>query len=502
VRRSLLLTTSAIGALATQAHAADLGSIKDFGTPAEAINSIFDGAAPGAITVAGITVYGAVDFGVNYQSHGAPPGNGYFYPGGQYLINKNSGGGHWNFTNNAMQQSFVGLKANQSLYDLTGRDALAGWSFVSNVQIGFDPAFAKIADACKSLVLANGLGNAPDTNTPWNADGSRCGQIFNGEAYGGIKNEIWGQLTFGRHNTLLLDDLAAYDPFAGSHAFSLFAYSGTYGGGYGNTEDARWNNSLRYSNSFGNTPLGTFRIAGMHRFEGEGEGGKAYSVSAGVDLPGELTGLSIEGVWGEFKSAISASSLSAAQCADIGASGFGCTQLNVLSGTVSDNEAWSIMAKYNFEHFGLRQATLMGGYEHIDYANPSSPLPVNYSTIGNYTLGAVTNALYTTDKLLGVYWLGGKYLITPQLTLAGAWYHFHQNTFVRDGVVCNGKSGTAASPGCAGSADWVSVALDYQWTKRLDVYAGFSYTQESGGLTNGHTNTSTWNPVVGARFRF
>jgi predicted porin len=504
VKKYLRITACALGGFAASAQAADLGSMKDEGTEArQVITNIFDGAAPGTITVAGITVYGAVDVNLVYQTHGAPS-NGYWYQGAQYLVAKNSGKERFDFSNNAIQQSFVGVKINQSLYDLLGHDGFAGWAVSGNVQTNFDPAFADIADACRSQRMNNGTGNVPPAT--WNGDGSRCGQFFNADAWIGLKHNVLGEVRYGRQLTLLGEDIAAYDPQAGSYAYSLFAYSGTFGGGFGATEEARWNNSFSYRNAV--PVLGTnVRIAGQYRLGSFGQGNEDYDVSAGIDLSGPLKGLSIDGVWGQQKSAILAGQLSAAQCGTLTSTLFECQQLDELAGTITDTEAWAIMAKYNFAHFGHPELTVMGGYEHIDLANPRSPIPAGYSIIGNYILFSTNNAPFTTDRQNDVYWLGGKWAITPKLTAAGAWYNVDQNTFVAHSTTANTfctkpGQGTASQANCAGSVDWASFSLDYQWTKRLDVYAGVSYTQARDGLASGFTNTNTWNPTVGARFRF
>lgn len=508
MRLAVIVSAIAFGGSAASANAADLGGANTYGaysspsSPAPLNANFFDGAAPGSMTVAGITVYGAVDYSAVYNSHGATP-TGTFYQGSLYQISKISGGQQFNATNNAMSQSFVGVKANEKLSDLFGVDSLTGWSFIADAQIGFNPAWGDIADVCRTLRMNNGLGAFPLEQTA-NLNGSRCGQIFNGALYGGIKNNDFGQLTYGRHNSLLNDALGAYDPEAGSYAFSLFAFSGTVGGGGGATEDARWNNSIRYANT-----IGIFRVAGMYRFEGMEQGGDAYSGNIGVDLPGALKGLSIDGVYAHFNNAIAASNLSADDCAALATSIAACQRLDILSATVSDNDVWSIMAKYSLGHFGLDNVTAMGGYQHINLSNPDSQLN-SLTTIGGYQLFAddVNYNKYLTDKQLDLFWFGGKWAITQKLTAAAAWYHYDQNTFVTNSGTsttashCNDKSGTAASGNCAGSFDWVSASLDYQWTKRLDVYAGVSYSQADDGLASGFTYTNTWNPAFGARFRF
>ncbi len=52
---------------------------------------------------------------------------------------------------------------------------------------------------------------------------------------------------------------------------------------------------------------------------------------------------------------------------------------------------------------------IFAGYEHISYANPSSPLPAGFDDIGGYKLAFVNNAAFPNDKILQVYWAGVKY---------------------------------------------------------------------------------------------
>ena len=72
-----------------------------------------------------------------------------------------------------------------------------------------------------------------------------------------MSQPIWGTLTFGRQNTLLTDDVNAYDPQGGSYAFSPIGYSGMTGGA-GDTEEARWTTAIKYR-----VNVGDFRFAVM-----------------------------------------------------------------------------------------------------------------------------------------------------------------------------------------------------------------------------------------------
>ena len=88
---------------------------------------------------------------------------------------------------------------------------------------------------------------------------------------------------------------------------------------------------------------------------------------------------------------------------------------NSLSGTITDNETWSILGSYDF---GGPKAYV--GYEHVTYSNPSIPLPVGFNDIGGYVLAFVNNAPYTTeDKVLQVYWAGVKYPVNQNFESDG-----------------------------------------------------------------------------------
>ena len=89
-----------------------------------------------------------------------------------------------------------------------------------------------------------------------------------------------------------------------------------------------------------------------------------------------------------------------------------------------------------------------------------------------------------------------KYLITPDLDLTGAVYHYDQNAY---GAT---KCSTNAAANCSGDENVFSVRLDYRLTKRFDVYAGAAYSKVHDGLSNGFLYTSNIDPTVGLRFQF
>jgi hypothetical protein len=81
-----------------------------------------------------------------------------------------------------------------------------------------------------------------------------------------------GTLTFGRQRSLGTDAMLAYDPAIGAYSFSFIGYNGLMAGG-GDTQDTRWDYSLKYRITYGPVHLGA-----MYKFA-SGQGG-CFSDSA------------------------------------------------------------------------------------------------------------------------------------------------------------------------------------------------------------------------------
>ena len=86
---------------------------------------------------------------------------------------------------------------------------------------------------------------------------------------------------------------------------------------------------------------------------------------------GEYAGASVDAYYSKENSAITATSLTAAQVAALPALGYSAS--NSLAATISDNTAYALMASYKFDPFKF-----FAGYEHIKYANPNTPLSAGY----------------------------------------------------------------------------------------------------------------------------
>ena len=190
----------------------------------------------GALTWNGITLYGTVDIGVEYVSHGAPLSQTWG-PGLPSFIQNFSNHSITSVNGNGLSQSKIGLSGVEPI------PGLDGWSGVFRLETGFNPWSGRLVDGPGSLVTDNGKAAAVKISA---GDSSRAGQAFNGVAFAGISNATFGTLTFGRQNGLMLDMLGKYDPQQQAQAFSPIALSGT-SGGLGTTQTNRLDNSIKYN---------------------------------------------------------------------------------------------------------------------------------------------------------------------------------------------------------------------------------------------------------------
>jgi predicted porin len=422
----------------------------------------------GSLTWHGITLYGGIDMGLAYQTHGTPLSNSAGFGLG-YLISKNSNKPYFGAAPNALSASNIGLKGNEEL--------IPGLSAVFNLQTSFLPTSGRLADGLGSIVQNNGV---PLTSQTTFADSSKDGQALNTAAWGGLSLPVYGTLTYGRQNALTLDGVIAYDPMSASGAFSVIGFQGATAGG-GDTENARLDNSLKYT-----VNLGPFRAAAAAQLSPNGDGSRNI-VQGQVGL--DYLGLSLDAIVGHTKDAISAAPLAvgfvptATQLAQAGS--------GLVAGTVSDNTSLMLLARY-----GIGPVKLYAGYENIRFVNPTVPLPVGSAIIGGYTLGTVSNTGFPNARDLQVFWTGAKYAVRSDVDLITAYYHQQQNSF---GVVGCSNASLAT---CSGQLDAVSFVVDYRFAKRFDAYAGAMYSQVSNGLASGFLHRSTVDPTAGLRFQF
>jgi predicted porin len=424
-----------------------------------------------SLTWQGITLYGVIDIGVQYDTHSAP-----FTPyrpsASGNIVRQNSRQSVTGLTPSNMGQSRVGLQGIERLND--------EFSAVFQIETFFNPQSGEIADSLKSLTVNNGRSLTTQTV---NVDGSSAGQAFQ-TAWVGFKSVRFGTLTFGRQTTLLLDGTIKYDPNYNATAFGLLGASNTYSGG-GAQEDNRLDSTAKYSVKFSDL----IHLTALYKFSGaDGSANTAFQ----ADLGGEYAGASLDAYYSKENSAITATSLTAAQVAGLPALGYSVS--NSLAATISDNEAYALMAFYKFDPLKF-----FAGYERIVYTDPHTPLSAGFQDIGGYVLAFVTNNAYINSKKVQVYWTGVRYSVGPFLDLTAAYYGYRQNAY---GTGTQAGCTTIAHSTCSGSFEAFSFDADYRFNQHFDAYVGAMYSGVHDGVASGYLETTNINPTIGVRYKF
>jgi predicted porin len=449
-----------------------------------------------SLTWHGITLYGIVDIGVQYNTHSAPYSD-YFPATSGSLLQKNGYDSPVGLTSSNLSQSRIGLSGNEPLF--------GDWAGVFRLETFFNPSSGNLSDALKSVALNNGKAL---TTQNVGVDSSVAGQLFGGAAYLGLASPTVGSFTFGRNVTLVADGISKYDPMGAAQAFSVIGYSGTAAGG-GDTEDRRLDQSIKYVGKIGPIHLGAMYEFGSY----SGSTNTGYQIQLGA----EFAGFSVDGYYFKKYDAISVSPLSAAQVADItntcntdvasittpppppakAPSTAHCYSIsNSVAGTISDNKTYMVTALWNMDPIPVK---LYAGYEHIAFDNPTDPLDPGTVILGGYVMATTKNTAYDKERTLQIFWGGVKWNLSPELELTAAYYGYKQNSFATGK---NAGCTTTVSSGCSGNLNAVSGLIDYKFTKRFDMYFGSFWNEVQNGLANGYYARNNIATTLGARFKF
>ena len=100
--------------------------------------------AQDSLTWHGITLYGTIDVGFQYESHGAPFSD-FYTPASTNIVQKDSHESVYGMTGSNLSQSKVGLR---------GLEPIVGdWSGVFALETWFNPQAGELSNSLKSLVL-------------------------------------------------------------------------------------------------------------------------------------------------------------------------------------------------------------------------------------------------------------------------------------------------------------------------------------------------------------
>jgi Gram-negative porin len=422
---------------------------------------------PDSLSLGGVTLYGTVDVGYAYQSHGVPVSA--TLPGGleyqAFTTTRNFAGSQTTIAESGLEQSKIGIRVAEPIVN--------DLQLVATAETGFNPLSGQLTDACASLATNSTL---PQGHQTGNADSSRCGQAFNSQLNGGVSSATFGTLTIGRHNSLQLQALTSYDPQSLSYAFSFLGYSG-FNGGAGSTQAARWDNSIKYGlNS------GPIHVAAMFSNGGEDTGilGHAYAFQAGVTVQQ----LALDAVYENMRGAVNLRS-------SFDNAGVNPVPTPGLAAYISNDESYNIMGKYTFE-FGdskLKDKLIVyAGYSHIQKSH--ADYNGDGAAEGSYPIDVGINI--NNAAVYNMEWVGARYAFSSGWQFVGAFYHITQNSWTI-GLTPTGTQGlgcTAAGLLCAGDFNEASFVADYIINKHYDVYGGLNYSDVTDGLANGYVGTT------------
>jgi predicted porin len=436
---------------------------------------------PDTMTFAGITVWGVVDIGVAAQSAGTPYSSVYWglnlLPVTAIVQNKPQ----YSLVPSPTNVSSIGIKIDEPLF--------GGFRAIGALDTGFNPLTGELDDACKSLQSANGQ----PINSFTFGDASRCGQLLNGNAWGGITHPIYGTLTFGRQNPLgaILFD---YDALAGA-GLGMIGWLPSLAGSQGVSEAGKWDNSVKYRFDYG-----TLFHAQIMYSEGS-QGTAIYGHGIGGNLGGSWNGFSIDAQYQQTVDGINNPNVFAT-C------GTATTpSCSTLDGQAVNTTGMGIEAKYVYL-FGADPAdkaphdklTFYGGFEQITYSDPSFPLSTGIATVGGYIEGAINNTPYLYGNRVRQLGWGGVRYDTGPWSLELAYYRLIQpfRKTSPTSTYCN----DASASNCAATSDDIAFMAYYAVNKYVDVYGGVAWNTFNGGLANGEPVTQAVTGLSGVRLKF
>jgi len=405
----------------------------------------------------GITLYGIIDVVAGRVGHQA--GTSGVAPGTVNSYTANTAPNAVNgLFNGGMQGSRWGVRGNE---DLGG-----GLNAFFTLEDGFSSVSGNIVNS-GAAVAANSGSKTPVNNI---TGGSMNGQLFNRQAFVGLSDRSLGSLAVGRTYNPTYDVLQNYDPAQYSNTFSPIGHSGTWGGGGGVSENSRLDNSVRYTNK-----VDRFNFGYTHKFGGQAGNFKAQTFDA-LSLGYEAGDFGIQAVAEAGRDSVVVTPNTAA------------TAAGTVTATVSNVEAFLLVGRYK----ATTDLTLKVGFQTYTLKPPSDVYAVaSLPSADGQTVSSVASTY--ANQTTRMVWLGGDYFITPALNLALGLYDIHSD----------GYATSATKSSAAGDQYVASLILDYNLSKRSDVYAGLSSSSYTGQkFSVAGDNTSNYVVGVGIRHKF
>ncbi len=302
------------------------------------------------------------------------------------------------------------------------------------------------------------------------ADTALNGQLFNRMALIGLSNADLGTVTFGRQYSLQLDIIGSvgggYDP-VNAQMFSPINFSGSYGGG-GATDNSRVDNAIKYAKKIGN-----FNVNAMY-----GMGGMAGATSARSNLQANAG-------YEADTFGVQAAVQYANDTTGIGPN----ATANTVNVTYENLTSYMLAGRWQV----VEPLTLKAGYERMQISAPSNyGADMGIGQIYGYNVGTYS-AFSGPQKNINVYWLGANYQVAPSTKLSLGFY--------------DAKVPAYNTSGLTGDDKYYSAMVEYNLSKKTNLYAAVMHDAKSGGLnvvgTTGPGSIAAFNTYgAGLRVKF
>ena len=134
------------------------------------------------------------------------------------------------------------------------------------------------------------------------------------------------------------------------------------------------------------------------------------------------------------------------------------------------------------------------------FEKPTDAYPQGFTTIGNYNVlpGDVTSTAYDNNKILRVFCNRRE---VRRSSNTPTW-RAHIITITRTTITPAPHGWRPLGLELRGHADALSAMIEYRPSKRLDLYAGGSRSQVTGGMASGYLYHQNFGPTAGLRFQF
>ncbi|BCK88407.1 hypothetical protein MIZ01_2211 [Sideroxyarcus emersonii] len=407
-----------------------------------------------------VSLYGVLDVGVAQMTN-AGNFSSQFVTGANPTGNGNNArvGTVRGMMNGGESQSRWGIKGSEDLGD--------GNSAIFQLESAFSLGTGSVAT---SGLAGGNTAVGGVNNRAMIADTALNGQLFNRMALVGLSNNDLGTVTFGRQYSLQLDIIGSvgggYDP-VNAQMFSPINFSGSYGGG-GATDNSRVDNAIKYAKKFGN-----FNVNALY-----GMGGMANATSARSNFQANV-GYEADtfGVQAAVQYAQDTTSL-----------GAGATP-GTVTATFENLTSYMLAGRYQV----IEPLTLKAGYERMQISAPSNfAADQTIQQIYGYNLSSAATAFTGAQKNINVFWFGANYQLTSATKLSAGFY--------------DAKIPAFGASTATGDDKYYSAMVEYNLSKKTNLYGAFMLDKKSGGLNvaaTGPGSIATFNTYgAGVRVKF